>query len=66
MRYRKNQQFEDNGNVGYSRRAVVMRRWWNGIHVRSRGVCLTAWGFESPPAHIGNCVILYLDCDATY
>ncbi len=23
-----------------------------GIRVRLRGACLTAWGFESPPAHI--------------
>ena len=31
-----------------------MRRWWNGIHIRLRGVRLTAWEFESPPAHKEN------------
>ncbi len=25
-----------------------------GIRVRLRGACLTAWGFESPPAHDFN------------
>ncbi len=25
--------------------------WWNGRHVRLRGVCRKAWGFKSPPEH---------------
>src|SRR3989344_2993152 len=44
------QAFEDRRDVRYSGRAFVMRRWWNGIHIRLRGVRLTAWEFESPPA----------------
>lgn len=29
-------------------------RWWNGRHVRLRCVCLTVWGFKSPPGHHEN------------
>ncbi len=27
-----------------------MLGWWNGRHVRLRGVCRKAWGFKSPPS----------------
>lgn len=30
---------------------VLLLEWWNGIHVRFRSVCLTAWEFESPLQH---------------
>ena len=30
---------------------VPLLGWWNGRHVRLRGVCRKAWGFKSPPEH---------------
>ena len=29
--------------------------WWNGRHVRLRGVCRKAWGFKSPSEHNCGC-----------